>query len=98
MKVLNTEDLTHVIVGDLLATMVNSIEEQRTNSLFQLPKRSLTKFHSWKIPKINLSDYVQRINKYVHCSSSCYILALIYIDRAVQRNSKFFLTKYNVHR
>jgi hypothetical protein len=40
---------------------------------------------------------LQRINKYASCSSECFVLALIYIDRLIQRNN-FVLTELNVHR
>lgn len=39
----------------------------------------------------------QRIHKYASCSNECFILALIYIDRLIQRNN-FLLTELNVHR
>lgn len=38
-----------------------------------------------------------RIFKYACCSNECFILALIYIDRLIQRNN-FLLTELNVHR
>ena len=38
-----------------------------------------------------------RIHKYASCSNECYVLALIYIDRLIQRNN-FLLTNLNVHR
>jgi hypothetical protein len=38
-----------------------------------------------------------RIHKYACCSNECFILALIYIDRLIQRNN-FLLTELNVHR
>jgi len=38
-----------------------------------------------------------RIHKYASCSTECFILALVYIDRLIQRNN-FLLTHLNVHR
>jgi hypothetical protein len=38
-----------------------------------------------------------RILKYASCSNECFILALIYIDRLIQRNN-FLLTELNLHR
>jgi hypothetical protein len=38
-----------------------------------------------------------RVLKYASCSNECFILALIYIDRLIQRNN-FLLTELNVHR
>jgi Cyclin len=40
---------------------------------------------------------LSRIHKYASCSTECFILALIYIDRLIQR-SNFLLTELNVHR
>lgn len=37
------------------------------------------------------------IHKYASCSNECFVLALIYIDRLIQRNN-FLLTELNVHR
>ena len=45
--------------------------------------RHLPRFHS--------------IHKYASCSNECFILALIYIDRLIQRNN-FLLTELNAHR
>jgi Cyclin len=39
----------------------------------------------------------QRIHKYASCSNECFTLALIYVDRLIQRNN-FLLTELNVHR
>jgi hypothetical protein len=39
----------------------------------------------------------RRIHKYASCSNECFVLALIYIDRLIQRNN-FLLTDLNVHR
>jgi hypothetical protein len=44
---------------------------------------------------ISFTDF--RIHKYASCSNECFILALIYIDRLIQRNN-FLLTELNVHR
>lgn len=57
----------------------------------------VTKFHALKAPGIGIQQYLERIHKYASCSSQCFILALIYIDRLIQRNN-FLLTELNVHR
>lgn len=44
-----------------------------------------------------LCNNLDRIHKYASCSNECFILALIYIDRLIQRNN-FLLTELNVHR
>jgi len=57
----------------------------------------VTKFHAMKPPAIGIQQYLERIHKYASCSNECFILALIYIDRLIQRNN-FLLTELNVHR
>lgn len=57
----------------------------------------ITKFHALKAPGIGIFPYLERIHKYASCSNECFILALIYIDRLIQRNN-FLLTELNVHR
>lgn len=57
----------------------------------------VTKFHALKAPGIGIEQYLERIHKYASCSSQCFIMALIYIDRLIQRNN-FLLTELNVHR
>eukprot|EP00300_Choanocystis_sp_HF-7_P010332 c16896_g1_i2.p1 GENE.c16896_g1_i2~~c16896_g1_i2.p1 ORF type:complete len:137 (+),score=30.39 c16896_g1_i2:53-412(+) len=39
-----------------------------------------------------------RICKYVNCSNECFVLALIYMDRVIQRNTGFFISSLNIHR
>eukprot|EP00804_Cyclotella_cryptica_P020662 CCRYP_003472-RA/>CCRYP_003472-RA protein AED:0.35 eAED:0.35 QI:758/1/1/1/0.5/0.33/3/116/393 len=60
-------------------------------------KGQVTKFHALRAPVIGIGPYLQRIHKYASCSKECFILALIYIDRLIQRNN-FLLTELNVHR
>lgn len=58
---------------------------------------NVTKFHALKAPAISIEQYLERIHKYASCSTECFILALIYIDRLIQRND-FILSELNVHR
>jgi len=58
---------------------------------------AVTKFHALKPPSIAVLAYLERIHKYASCSTECFILALIYIDRLIQRNN-FLLSELTVHR
>ncbi len=42
--------------------------------------------------------YLERILKYAACSTECFVLALIYIDRIIQNHPRFLITSLNVHR
>ncbi|KNH08561.1 CYC2-like cyclin 6 [Perkinsela sp. CCAP 1560/4] len=56
-----------------------------------------TPFHSCRIPPISVPDYIQRIRKYSKCSSECFIIGLIYVDR-FSRATGVVLTYFNVYR
>ena len=53
--------------------------------------------HSQLICQFPTHPTQHSIYKYASCSNECFVLALIYIDRLIQRNN-FLLTELNVHR
>ena len=58
----------------------------------------ITRFHALKPPSISVLSYLQRIHKYASCSTECFILALIYIDRLIQVRKgerRFSTTKFS---
>ena len=57
----------------------------------------VTKFHALRAPSISIQDYLDRIFKYASCSCECFVLALIYIDRVIQRQD-FVINSLNIHR
>lgn len=61
------------------------------------PGMAVTKFHALRPPSIGVRDYLERILKFASCSNQCFVLALVYIDRLIQRNN-FVLSSLNVHR
>jgi len=61
------------------------------------PTKNITKFSAAKRPAISVLDYLMRIHLYGRCSPSCFVLALVYIDRLIQRDG-FVLVGLNVHR
>ncbi len=58
----------------------------------------MTLFHSAVVPGISITNYVHRLKQYSFCSDSCYMLAFIYIDRLLQKNPDFALSRRSVHR
>ena len=49
------------------------------------------------VPEMSIWDYLSRIKTYSRCSDSCFIVALIYIDRAIEIKN-LVLSHLNVHR
>lgn len=67
--------------------------------LTNFKKKKITNFSKFKFKKsINQSQHgVNRIHLYGRCSPSCFVLALVYIDRLIQRDG-FVLVSLNIHR
>lgn len=67
-------------------------------SLATRPPQQLTGFHSTCTPPVSIHDYLMRIAKYFQCSSECFVLCLVYIDRIVKLHPEFTICKLNIHR
>lgn len=84
--------------GKAVVAVLAAVLERLVNSNAHVPNgENVTKFHALKAPAISIKQYLERIHKYASCSTECFILALIYIDRLIQRNN-FILSELNVHR
>lgn len=85
-----------LIVVRVLGAVLEKLVAANAN-LAKVDPGQVTKFHALKAPAIGIVQYLERIHKYASCSTECFILALIYIDRLIQANN-FLLTELNVHR
>jgi len=59
--------------------------------------QEVTKFQSSYPPDVSILSYLERIRKYAHCSDSCFVVALIYIDRLIEMRN-LVLSSLNIHR
>ena len=91
------ESKTSIIksICNLLLEMINENKDIKCNFLFNTIDKTL--FNSKSLRKIELSEYLNRIIKYIDIEDSTYILSLIYLDRFCEKN-KFSLTNTNVHK
>eukprot|EP00253_Pinus_taeda_P026047 PITA_26047 len=55
-------------------------------------------FDGLQVPDMCIEQYLERILKYVNCSSSVLVVAYAYIDRLIQFHPQFRITAVNVHR
>ena len=55
-------------------------------------------FASSNKPKMDIRSYWHRLAKYLHVSESCFILALIYIDRLTEAHPRILVNSYTIHR
>ncbi|KQK06380.1 cyclin-P3-1 [Brachypodium distachyon] len=72
---------------------------QKTEELLDSNKRkeSPTIFHGQRVPDLSIQLYAERIFKYADCSPSCFVLALVYIERYLQQ-PHVYMTSFSVHR
>ncbi|CAA0815530.1 Cyclin-U4-1 [Striga hermonthica] len=85
-------------VLSLLSTILERSVQKNERLLEASQTRDfVTVFHGLREPSLSIQQYIDRIFKYSCCSSSCFIIAYIYLDRFVQR-ANLCLTSRNIHR
>jgi len=55
-------------------------------------------FSTQEEPTTSIREFMMQISKYLRCSKSCFILALVYIDRVVQTTPHVVINNKTVHR
>jgi hypothetical protein len=88
------EDAGRVVVR-MLASVLDRLVAQNLEQGRENP--TVSKFRALRPPGININDYLERIFRYASCSGECFVLALVYIDRLIERR-QFILTGLNIHR
>ncbi|WOL07153.1 cyclin-P4-1 [Canna indica] len=87
-------------VVSILSTILERVAER--NDALRLPPHhhaSAAAFQGLTKPGISVRSYLERIFRYASCSSSCFVVAYIYLDRFVQRHRPAVsLDSFNVHR
>eukprot|EP00930_Biecheleria_cincta_P002576 TRINITY_DN103583_c0_g1_i1.p1 TRINITY_DN103583_c0_g1~~TRINITY_DN103583_c0_g1_i1.p1 ORF type:complete len:253 (+),score=47.11 TRINITY_DN103583_c0_g1_i1:125-883(+) len=70
------------------------------NHFSSLPRPSCchtTCFDSKSIPSITISNYVERLWKYMDCSIQCFVICMSYITRIMEKDPDFSVGILNVH-
>lgn len=55
-------------------------------------------FVALQLPTISILDYAKRLQRYMCCSPACFVIAMVYIDRLIQRNSRIIIHPLTIHR
>ncbi|GMN41070.1 hypothetical protein TIFTF001_010281 [Ficus carica] len=80
-----------------LSSLLGRVAESNdVNRRFETQKISV--FHGLTRPTISVQSYLQRIFKYANCSSSCFVVAYVYLDRFTQSQPLLPINSFNVHR
>ncbi|KAI8031959.1 Cyclin-U4-1 [Camellia lanceoleosa] len=81
----------------LLSSLLHRVAESNDlNRPFDAQKVSV--FHGLARPTISIQSYLERIFKFANCSSSCFVVAYIYLDRFVHSQPLLPINSFNVHR
>ncbi|XP_057549854.1 cyclin-P3-1 [Amaranthus tricolor] len=85
-----------------IVSIIGSILERNIQKNEKLLKKwrskdRVTIFHGSRAPTMDIPQYLERIYKYSKCSSSCFVVAYIYLDRFIQATN-CYLTSLNAHR
>ncbi|CAK85733.1 unnamed protein product (macronuclear) [Paramecium tetraurelia] len=84
-------------INQLLLTIAKILEEilQETDPL---SLQQASPFHTQRTPSISIENYIQRIAKYAHCNSVCFVFALIYLDKIQEMHQNVVLNSNCIHR
>ena len=86
-------------VEAILKVISFTLQESATqNELLLGPNVTLTRFHTLSPPKISIFNYIQFLYKKTHCACSCFIIAVILLDRLLRMQSQIQITPNTVHK
>lgn len=88
--------------GVMMASVLEDILLTQQNELImttpQTRPRNYSPFRSEFRLKASLREYVDRLASYLHISDTCFIVALIYIDRLVEADASLQINHYSIHK
>lgn len=61
-------------------------------------REGVTYFHCTRAPAMSIRDYVVRLRSYFFCSDTCFVVALIYVDRIVKKHPRIQVCNLSCHR
>ena len=84
--------------GFIISKVINALlNKNRKLKMYKQKIKDQSKmiFSSKKIPKISISEYIQRIIEYTEIENSSLIMSLIYLDRICKKD--IMITEHNIH-
>lgn len=82
--------------GQLAAGLASAVAKMAAMSTE--PEVGRTCFHAVRTPSMSLEKYAARLHQYFRCSGGCYVLALVYLDRLIERCPAIGLSPRCCHR
>ncbi|OHT01082.1 Cyclin, N-terminal domain containing protein [Tritrichomonas foetus] len=91
----NLEDDTEAVLRVISFTLQEAATQ---NELLSGPNVTLTRFHTLSPPKISIINYIQFLHTKTHCARSCFVIAMILLDRLLRLQSHIQVTPNTVHK
>ncbi|OHT15884.1 Cyclin, N-terminal domain containing protein [Tritrichomonas foetus] len=73
-------------------------EASKEGSLLTGPNLNLTRFHTLSPPKMSILSYLEYLKEKSHCSITCFVVSLIYLDHLIAGNVNIQITPNTVHK
>lgn len=73
-------------------------EEATQNELLAGPNVTLTRFHTLSPPKIPILKYLRYLRIQTKCSCSCFIIAIVLLDKLLRSQTHIQVTPNTVHK
>lgn len=86
------------VAEDIKKLLIKIIAKNTVSDSAVYREHECALFVASKIPDISFGNYFDRICKYLDVSPGCFIIAIIYLDRIIQRYKDTTLNPYNIHR
>ncbi|KAJ0239861.1 Cyclin-U4-1 [Hirschfeldia incana] len=98
MSELENPGVMQKLIAFLSALLERVAESNDVTRRVTTPPQSDSVFHGLSRPSITIESYLERIFKYANCSSSCFVVAYVYLDRFTHRQPSLPINSFNVHR
>ncbi|KAI0500285.1 hypothetical protein KFK09_018497 [Dendrobium nobile] len=87
------------ILSSLLERVANWNDDLTATGLHHYsPASAISAFFGLEKPEISIACYLERIFRFAHCSTSCFVVAYIYLDRFLLLHPSISVDSFNVHR
>lgn len=87
--------LSRTFMASIIRQVEKKIEESEDRG--QVDEDCFPMYGSSVVPKKSIAEYILRLEKYFNCSETCFIMAIVYIERILTKYNAD-LTKFNAHR
>ena len=98
LAICETRDPLKTRAEEVLLQFVQPASDNQTYVEIPSPIESISRFFSVTPPEVSVSDYIKRIMRFMGCSSSALIYAIIYCRKLEEKDARLAINRHNFHR